>query len=226
MTRLIQLSRYFRGLSEMEPSEAAEQAAIWDGFGLHVIPDADLAEAFRRALENFDDSRPFGAVWVRDAWHSIRRERFERERPPSRSRRPGDMTFAQWYAKDRENIEAKFPPSTVAMMKRLFDKRVEKDGEPEPAPAGDSGVCYYCNDSGWQAIAFMGEGGNENIGLRLCACSKAPAEVIHSTGTYRDRKGDVIAVKPSEPLREPDYRKRPNSDIWEPVDKKTSVYGD
>ena len=112
----------------MEPSEAAQQAATWNRFGLDKIPDDGLADAFVRALETFDDSKPFGAPAVRAAWDDIRRERAEAkaQAEPNRWHRGDEVTFAEWFAKDREWVEQNLTPDTQAMMKRLFDKRVAK----------------------------------------------------------------------------------------------------
>ena len=127
LTRLIQLSRSFRGLSEMEPTEAAEQAATWNAFGLDKIPDADLADAFIRALENFDDSKPFGGPQVCAAWNDIRRERAEaiQHAQPNAYHQGNEVTFAEWFSRDREWIAANLTPDVQAMMTRLFDKRAK-----------------------------------------------------------------------------------------------------
>lgn len=62
-------------------------------------------------------------------------------------------------------------------------------------------LCYYCGSSGWQAIAYKSPlSENENIGVRPCACSVLPAE-----------------KRSLSPLREPEYRKRKDTDIWEKV---------
>jgi len=110
----------------MEPSEAAQQAATWNRFGLDKIPDADLADAFVRALETFDDSKPFGAPAVLAAWNDLRRERAEAkaQAQPQSWNIPNAVTFAEWFAKDRQWVEQNLTPDTQAMMKRLFDKRV------------------------------------------------------------------------------------------------------
>lgn len=58
--------------------------------------------------------------------------------------------------------------------------------------------CYYCEGSGWQTVAYIAESGNENTAVRACACSAAPA-----------------SMRKSEPYREPEWRKRKHSVIWD-----------
>jgi len=103
---------------------------VWDRFGLNVIPDEHLAAAFTRAMENLSngDGFPFGAPAVRTAWNDIRRERAEAraQAQPNTWHRGDEVTFAEWFAKDREWVQQNLTPDTQAMMKRLFDKRVAK----------------------------------------------------------------------------------------------------
>lgn len=67
---------------------------------------------------------------------------------------------------------------------------------PQPVSAE---ACYYCDDTGWQTVAQKAEGSsNENQYVRPCACSMAPSS-----------KRSLV------PLREPQWRKRPRSSIWE-----------
>lgn len=111
----------------MEIEAAAAQAAIWDRFGLKVIPDDDLADAFARAVENIQDGETaFGAPKILAAWQDIRRERAEArtQAQPNTWHRGDEVTFAEWFAKDREWVQQNLTPDTQAMMKRLFDKRV------------------------------------------------------------------------------------------------------
>lgn len=76
--RLIQASHSFRGFPPLEPTDALNQARIWDGFGLHVVPEDALAPAFTRALEKLEDGALFGAPQIRDAWQELEREQKSR----------------------------------------------------------------------------------------------------------------------------------------------------
>lgn len=112
----------------MEIREAAETAKVWDAMGLHVIPNDDLAECFKRALERVEDSN-FGALHVRDAWNVMQKERAEqraseRQAQGMRYHEHG-VTFAQWFESDRDWSQKNLTADAQAMMKELFDKRTQ-----------------------------------------------------------------------------------------------------
>jgi len=127
LIRLIQASHLFRGYPPIAASDALTQAEVWDGFGLSVVPDDSLAEAFTRAMESLDDGASFGAPNVRNAWNDIRRERAEARAnaQPNAWHRGDEITFAEWFTRDRDWIAANLTPDVQAMMKRLFDKRTQ-----------------------------------------------------------------------------------------------------
>ena len=72
LVNLIQQSNTFRGLPDLEASDALRQAQIWDAVGLAKIPTERLAESFQLALDNYDPTQPFGAAHIRNAWNAIR----------------------------------------------------------------------------------------------------------------------------------------------------------
>lgn len=167
---MIQLGNLYRGYPEGEISDAATTAAVWDSLGLSEIPEEDLEEAFRRALNGLTRGEVFGALEVREAYKAIRLERAS---------------------------EAAAAARATALAEE---------------------VCYYCAGTGWQTIAQKSPlSGNENTYLRPCTCSKAPSKAIESCGTYRDKAGEIIAPLSAEPLREPEYCRRPRTEIWREV---------
>jgi hypothetical protein len=92
------------------------------------------------------------------------------------------------------------PQELLAAWRELRDE--ERSKRPPPAPVSiESGeVCHYCEGTGWQTFATIGESGNENTSVRPCACSAAPLE-----------------IRTLAPMREPQWHKRKHSVIWERV---------
>ena len=126
---LIQTSSCFRGYPPLEATDALNQARIWDGFGLQVIPEDDLPHAFTRALEALGEGESFGAPNVLKGWHTLKRERYEARASQKQQRylqaeQPPSISFAQWWAGDTDWISANLPPETQAKMQEIFDKRM------------------------------------------------------------------------------------------------------
>ena len=91
------------------------------------------------------------------------------------------------------------PGELNSAWKRLRDaERSKREYQDHREAASD--VCYYCDGCGWQTVAYIAESGNENTAVRACYCSAAPP-----------------AMRKSEPYREPEWRKRKHSVIWEKV---------
>jgi len=75
LTRLIQLSRSYRGLSALETDEAVKAAKAWDVFGLSEIPEEALPECFKIAMERLEEGYVFGGPNVREVWKELEAER-------------------------------------------------------------------------------------------------------------------------------------------------------
>ena len=124
---MIQASHVIRGYPPLEIADAANQAAVWDSFMLHAIPDEDLAPAFARGLERLEQGEAFGAIHIREGWQTLRRERANAKAGHSTRRylepRAEGVSFAEWWERDAAWIKANLPPATQAKMREIFDKR-------------------------------------------------------------------------------------------------------
>lgn len=88
-------------------------------------------------------------------------------------------------------------------------------------------VCYLCQDSGWQSIAYINpESGNENTQARPCGCTAGEKPLIahiavdwmrkHRVGKLpKDWAPDPAIIAAHRPVTPPDWRKRPATEIWE-----------
>jgi hypothetical protein len=115
---------------------------------------------------------------------------------------PEDRLSECYYRALRERtVRAALQPGELYQLSvRIVEEMRESRREHyEPLKAPEES-CYYCEGTGWQTVAYIAESGNENTGVRACACSSAP-----------------IGVRKFEPLREPQWRKRKHSVIWERV---------
>jgi hypothetical protein len=90
---------------------------------------------------------------------------------------------------------------SVRIVEEMRENRRERY-QPMKAPEES---CWYCSGAGYQTLAYITESGNENTELRACACSAAPFQ-----------------IRKLEPRREPEWRKRKHSVIWERVEGHAS----
>jgi len=116
-----------------------------------------------------------------------------------------DARIREAYVEALRGREAKGllqPGELNAAYKRLRDadrtKRARDAEHLERIASPD--VCYYCEGTGWQTAAYIAESGNENTGVRACACSAAP-----------------VGFRKLAPLQAPEWQKRKHSVIWEKV---------
>ena len=77
-------------------------------------------------------------------------------------------------------------------------------------PEIDRSRCRYCGGSGWQAVVFRDERGTDMQRVRLCYCNAAPLSV-----TLGSEREPVVMHRPERPLKEPEYERRPGTDLWE-----------
>lgn len=144
LTHLIQLSKSYRGLPALESPEAIKTAQTWDTLGLHSIPEEELPEAFKRALEALGEGQLFGAPNIREAWEAMSRERAEARAREQQARslnyKAEGITFAQWWERDGAWIQANLPPATQAAMREIFEARKAKGILSGPPPAKDTYV--------------------------------------------------------------------------------------
>jgi len=121
---------------------------------------------------------------------------------------PEDRLTECYYRALRERtVRAALQPGelyqlSVRIVEEMRENRRERY-QPLKAPE-DS--CYYCEGAGWQTLAQkVPDSYGENTFARPCACSAAPAE-----------------KRSAQPYREPEWRKRKHSVIWERVEGNES----
>ena len=112
---------------------------------------------------------------------------------------PEDRLIECYYRALRERtVRAALQPGELYQLSAPIAQEVRARRPAEIAERED-GACPYC-EKGWQTYAYLSASGNENTAARPCACEATPLE-----------------VRSLEPLREPEWRKRKHSAIWEKV---------